>query len=236
MEIFTGGPTCRMGGRNRVPADWRPLQVGQIMKTRTGENMGKETGRKPTHRNWDSVHGVVRKNSLIRDVDGITAGFVTQSGDMVRIRAKRHSIVEKIRAAAESGDTVIFQGRQISTGTRSNDYLRVLFAGPVELNGVVYTVRRVKNPVWPKVYFQMIDERISRDGAMYRIRTPVSVYGPRAEALEGICVGTRVHLSGRLGPEGYMPISPVTLNAPLNWLERAKRVLEDGSLAHADPW
>lgn len=45
--------------------------------------MGKETGRKPTHRNWDSVHGVVRKNSLIRDVDGITAGFVTQSGDMV---------------------------------------------------------------------------------------------------------------------------------------------------------
>lgn len=83
MEIFTGGPTCRMGGRNRVPADWRPLQVGQIMKTRTGENMGKETGRKPTHRNWDSVHGVVRKNSLIRDVDGITAGFVTQSGDMV---------------------------------------------------------------------------------------------------------------------------------------------------------
>lgn len=198
--------------------------------------MGKEPGGKPTHRNWDSVHGVVSKNSLIRDVDGLTAGFVTQSGDKVRIRAKRESIVEKIRAAAESGETVIFQGRHISTGTRSNDYLRVLFAGPVELNGVICAVRHLKNPVWPKVFFQMYDERISRDGTMYMIRTPVSVYGPRAEALEGISVGTRVHLSGRLGHEGYMPISPVTLNAPLNWLERAKQVLEDGSLAHADPW
>ena len=198
--------------------------------------MHKATSKKPTRASWGSVHGVVIKNSLIRDEEGVTADFMTQSGDRVRLRARRASIFEKIKSAAESGETVIFQGRQGSTGTSSNDYLRVLIAGPVELNGVVYAVRHIKSPVWPKVFFQMYDERISRDGTMYQVRTPVSVYGPRAEALEGISVGTRIHLSGRLGHEGYMPISPVTLNAPLTWLERAKRVRQDGSLACADLW
>ena len=179
--------------------------------------MHKATSKKPTRASWGSVHGVVIKNSLIRDEEGVTADFMTQSGDRVRLRARRASIF-------------------VSTGTSSNDYLRVLIAGPVELNGVVYAVRHIKSPVWPKVFFQMYDERISRDGTMYQVRTPVSVYGPRAEALEGISVGTRIHLSGRLGHEGYMPISPVTLNAPLTWLERAKRVRQDGSLACADLW
>lgn len=70
----------------------------------------------------------------------------------------------------------MFQGRHVSTGARSNDYLRVLIAGPVELNGVVDSVNHVKSPVWPKVFFQMNDERVSRTGTMYRIRTPVSVF------------------------------------------------------------
>jgi len=198
--------------------------------------MQKATSKKPTRASWGSVHGVVIKNSLIRDEEGLTADFMTQSGDMVRMGARRESIVEKIKLAAESGETVIFQGRHVSTGTSSNDYLRVLIAGPVELNGVVYAVRHIKNPVWPKVFFQMIDERISRYGTMYRVRTPVGVFGPKAEVLSGISAGIRVHLLARLDRHGYMPISPVTLNAPSNWRERAERIREDGPLARADQW
>ena len=182
------------------------------------------------------MHGVVIKNSLIRDEGGLTADFMTRSGDVVRMRARQESIVERIKAAAESGETVIFQGRHVSAGTSSNDYLRVLIAGPVELNGVVYSVRHIKSPVWPKVFFQMYDERISRDGTMYLVRTPVGVFGPKAEVLSGISAGMRVQMSARLDRHGYIPISPVTLNAPPSWLERAKRVRQDGSLAYADPW
>ena len=198
--------------------------------------MHRDAKRKPTHAFLDSFHWVVIKNSLIRDRGWLTADFVAQSGDTDLIKARRESIVQKIVSAADSGDTVILQGRRTVTGTPPTDYLRVLIEGPLELNGVVYDVQHLKDPVWPKVFFQMYDERISRNGTMYRVRAPVSVYGPKAEALADISTGTRVHLLVRFGQEGYMPISPVTLNAPANWLERAKRVRQGGLLAYADPW
>lgn len=198
--------------------------------------MQRVTKRKPTRAFWDSVQGVVIMNSLIRDQGWLTAGFVTQSGDREIIKAKRETLVEKIVAAAGSGETVILQGRRTVTGAPSTDYLRVLIEGPVELNGVISDVWHRKDPVWPKVFFQMNDERVSRTGTMYRIRTPVSVFGPKAEALADISAGMRVHLLGRLGLDGYMPISPVKLSAPPNWLERAMQVRQGGSLAYADPW
>ena len=58
--------------------------------------MHKATSKKPTRASWGSVHGVVIKNSLIRDEEGVTADFMTQSGDRVRLRARRASIFEKI--------------------------------------------------------------------------------------------------------------------------------------------
>lgn len=51
--------------------------------------MQRDTKRKPTREFWDSVQGVVIKNSLIRDQDWPTAGFVTQSGDREIIKARR---------------------------------------------------------------------------------------------------------------------------------------------------
>lgn len=165
-----------------------------------------ETPRKEV---WGSAQGVIKKGSLVRDAEGISAIIIGEHEDELRITGSEDRFSAIIEAAAERGEPVILQGHLLGSRANGTAHLAVRIGGPIELTGVISDVRRSREGGPPHVGFWLMREISSAEGKTHFIGTGVNVYGDDAMSLLGLREGDRVAVQARHGTDGFIATSPV---------------------------
>lgn len=179
-------------------------------RVRKGVNMTVETIDQVGTGVWISVEGVVRRDSVVRDADGVTAVLVMQDEQEARIRGEGDGFAALIEAAADKGKTVMFHGHRLGAAWAAPG-VSVRLEGPIVLTGVISQIRRAGPGKPPHVGFWMIREIPVCGGTSMRIGTGVHIMGAEAVALPDLREGDRVTLQAKHGEHGFVATSPLKI-------------------------
>jgi hypothetical protein len=160
---------------------------------------------------WGSVYGIVQRQSIARDPEGVSAIVIDQDGNEIQIRGYGAKAADLVEAAAERAVPVVLRGNILGSDVDGSRHLSVLIEGPAQFKGVISDVDRSHEGGPPHVSFWIMNEMINRDGKPFQYLTGVHVYGADAETLFGLQDGDRVSVETRDGPDGHIAISPVTV-------------------------
>jgi hypothetical protein len=160
---------------------------------------------------WGSVHGIVQRQSLARDPEGVSAIVMDQDGNEVQIRGYGATAAALVEAAAQRDVPVVFRGNTLGSDADGSRHLSVLIEGSAQFKGVISDINRSREGEPPHVSFWLMNEATDPEGSPFQYLTGVHVYGADAETLFGLQAGDWVSVETRDGPDGHIAISPVTV-------------------------